>query len=128
MILQAETQDKLFYDDPYETIVATIARSGKSIKEIAIKLYPGSTPETARAKLSRALSPDNQDVKLCIDKILAILDMTDPELFVNFICDRYRYKRPEKAHELSDEERLQVLQERLKEMHLDEHPKFKGLL
>lgn len=121
-------QEKLFYDDPYEVLYVSISTSGKTLKEVASKIYPGCTPETAKSKLSRALSPDNHDVQPNIEMILTILDETTPEIFLNYLNDRYKYKRAEKLSELTPEEELKVLKTKLREMQLHEHPSFKGII
>jgi len=121
-------QEKLFYDDPYEVLTASITNSGKTVKEIASIVYPGCNLDTAKSKLSRTLSPDNHDVQPHIEMILAILDNTTPDFFVYFLCDKYGFIRPEKKKELTPEEELKLLKAKIKEMQLDSHPNFKNLI
>ncbi len=121
-------QGKLFFDDPYETLTYTISTSGKTFKEVAAKVFPGSANlDTAKNKLSRALTADNTDVPLKIEIILAILDETTPEHFINFLTDRYRWSRSEPPRELTPDQELKLLKEKLTAMHLDQHPELKDL-
>lgn len=118
--------ERLFYDDPYEVLAASISASGKTVKEVACKAYPGCTPDTAKSKLSRALSSENHDVHLSLENILVVLDETIPEHFINYLCDRYGFIRPQKKKELTPEEELKALKERIKENRLE--PLFKGII
>ena len=82
------------YDSPYEAIEKSIASSGKTKKEIASILYPGSDLNTAKSLFSRALNPENRDVNLSIENILAIMKETRPEDFLYFLCDQFGFERP----------------------------------
>lgn len=86
--------DFLFYDGPYDALQKSIATSGKPQKEIACHLYPGRDISTAKSLLSRAMSPENMDVHLSVEKIEAIMDETRPDDFIFYLCDKYGFERP----------------------------------
>jgi len=98
----------LIFDTPHDALKYSIVSSGKSLKEMAIKVYPGVEPETAVSKLSRALNPDNHDVGLKIEIIQAIMDETSPEYFMSYFTKRNGYK-DEKQSPLTPEEELKML-------------------
>jgi hypothetical protein len=113
-------QGKLFFDDPYEALTYSITAVGKTIKEVGVKVFPGSANlDPAKNKLSRALTVDNTDVPLKIDIILAIMDETTPEYFINFLTDRYNWSRSEPPRELAPEEELKLLKEKIKQHGLE---------
>ncbi len=116
---QQENQGYLFYDDQYDALNRCIISSGKPQKEIACIVYPGMPVENAKSRFSRALSPENHDCKLSIDGLIAVLDNTEPEHFVHFLCDRYGYMRPPRKRDLTDAEQLQMLRDRIKSRGLD---------
>jgi hypothetical protein len=82
------------YDSPYEAIEKSIASSGKTKKELASILYPGSDLNTAKSLFSRALNPENRDVNLSVENILSIMQETRPEDFLFFLCDLFGFERP----------------------------------
>jgi hypothetical protein len=116
---ETQGQEMLFYDDQYDALNRCIISSGKPQKEIACIVFPGLPVDNAKSRFSRALSPENQECKLSIDGLVAILDNTEPEHFVNFLCDRYGYLRPQKKRELTAKEKLQLIENRIKEKGLD---------
>jgi hypothetical protein len=65
-------------------------------------------------------------------KMLPSLIQAAPEKFVDVIlfwfCDLCGYNPPEKKKELTTEEELKLLKSKIKEMQLDEHPKFKNFM
>lgn len=85
-----------YYDDIYEALDLQVLRGGKPKKELAATLYPGRQIETAKSLFSRALSPENTDVHLSIEKLIALMDQIGAEHVINFLCDRYFFQRPKK--------------------------------
>ncbi|MGA2332287.1 MAG: hypothetical protein ABSG75_11060 [Syntrophales bacterium] len=120
----------LFYDGPYDAIDKAIANSGKTKKAVASVIYPGRQPETAKSLLSRALSPDNTDVRLSVENLEAILNETRPDDYIFYLCDKYGFERPNRKlkkdfrKELETEirdigNRLKVLVKKLPELEDD---------
>jgi hypothetical protein len=91
-----EFKPPIAYDDIYEAIDLQIMLSGKPKKELASILYPGRQIETAKSLFSRALSPENTDVHLSVEKLMALLDQIGAENIINYLCDRYFFQRPQK--------------------------------
>lgn len=85
-----------FYESPYDALQKSIAISGKTLKMIASAVYPGRVIETAKSLLSRALSPENNDVHINLENLQVIVDETRPDDFLYWYCDKYGFERPEK--------------------------------
>lgn len=90
----SEYGDHLFYDGPYDALERSIAKSGKPKKAIACTVYPGRQPDTAKSLLSRAMSPENTDVRMSIENLLTIMHETTPEDFIFYLCDEFGFERP----------------------------------
>ncbi|MEN6375567.1 MAG: hypothetical protein ABFD75_12435 [Smithella sp.] len=86
----------LFYDGPYDALEKSIAYSGKTKKSIASSLYPGRQSETAKSLLSRAMSPENTDVRLSIENMLVLMKETRPDDLLYFLCDYFGFERPKR--------------------------------
>jgi hypothetical protein len=84
----------LSYEGPYDAIEKSIAKSGKPKKAIACTIYPGRQPETAKSLFSRAMSPQNTDVRMSIENLLTIMRETTPEDFIYYLCDEFGFERP----------------------------------
>jgi hypothetical protein len=84
----------LFYDSAYDALEKAIAQSGKPKKAIASIVYPGRQPETAKSLLSRALAPDNTDVRISIENLITILRETRANDFIFYLCDEFGFERP----------------------------------
>jgi hypothetical protein len=108
------TQQSLFYDSPYDAIEKAIIVSGKSKKEIACILYPGRQIETAKSLLSRALCPDNTDVRLSIESLLSLMQETRPHDIIYFLCDEFGFERPEKKQDSTPEKELELLRNKIR--------------
>lgn len=108
-------QQPLFYEDIHEAIDCCIADSGKTKKSLAMSIYPGRTPETAKSLFSRALSPENEDVRLSMEALLKLLDETNPAHVINYLCDRYRFNRPERKERRSFEREAKQMFEQVTE-------------
>jgi hypothetical protein len=91
-----ESDAYLFYDGPYDALEKAIAQSGKPKKAIACAIYPGRQPDTAKSLLSRALTPDNTDVRISVENLIVILKETRPEDFIYYLCDEFGFERPVK--------------------------------
>ncbi len=84
----------LFYEGPYDALEKSIAISGKTRKVISSAVYPGRQADTAKSLLSRALSPDNSDVRINIENLLTIMRETRPDDFIYWLCDEFGFERP----------------------------------
>ncbi|MFA5284518.1 MAG: hypothetical protein WC347_02865 [Smithellaceae bacterium] len=84
----------LFYDSLEDALEKAIIASGKTKKEIASVLYPDCQIETAKSRLSRALSPEHADVNISIGHMKAIMNETRPDDIINFLCDEFGFERP----------------------------------
>jgi len=113
-------QVPLFYDDAYDALERAIAASGKTKKEIAAACYPGRSIETAKSLLSRALSPENNDVHLCICTILTIMRETRPDDFIHYLCDEFGFERPirkeRKQFEKTVKEGMKAIQDQFRSL------------
>lgn len=85
-----------FYESAYDALEKSIAISGKPRKAIAEAVYPGRQLETAKSLLSRALSPENNDVHINLENLQVIIKETRPDDFLFWLCDEYGFNRPEK--------------------------------
>lgn len=107
------------YEDAYQALDQSIAETGRSRKEIAVKVYPGRRIETAVSLFSRAMSPENTDVNLNIEGIETIIENTRPDDYIYYLCDKYGFERPDrKKAALETEIRLtmQNLQKQMAEL------------
>lgn len=86
----------LFYEGPYDALEKSIAISGKTRKNIASAVYPGRQPDTAKSLLSRALSPENSDVRISVENLLTIMQETRPDDFIFWLCDEFGFERPQR--------------------------------
>lgn len=86
--------DYLFYDNVYDALQKSIAASGKTLKEIACAVYPGRDLGTAKSLFSRALSPENTDVNLSTEKLIATMKETRPDDVIFYLCDEFGFERP----------------------------------
>ena len=105
----------LFYKDIYDAIERAIVISGKSRKEIASVVYPKRRPETARSLLSRALTPENTDVHLSIEMLLAIIKETRPDDFIFYLCDEFGFERPSKKDKTTFEKEVKCQMKTIQE-------------
>jgi hypothetical protein len=85
-----------FYESAYDALEKSIAISGKTRKAIAEAVYPGRQIETAKSLLSRALSPENNDVHVNLENLQVIIRETRPDDFIFWLCDEFGFDRPEK--------------------------------
>lgn len=115
-----EFKQPIYYDDVYEAVDLQILQSGLSKKELAAHLWPGRSIETAKSLFSRAISPENTDVHLRVEHLIALMDQMGADHIINFLCDRYFFQRPEKrdpqAAELDKQEQMNQLVRQLEQM------------
>lgn len=83
-----------FYESYYDALQKSIALSGKTMKAIAAAVYPGRQIETAKSLLSRALSPENNDVHINLENLDVIINETRVEDFLFCLCDKHGFERP----------------------------------
>jgi len=111
---------RISYDDVYEAIDLQILNSGLSKKELAAALFPGRSIETAKSLFSRALSPENTDVHLRVEHLIAMMDQTGAEHIINFLCDRYFFHRPSRrdpqAASMDRDEQVKCLLQQFEEI------------
>ena len=88
--------DFLFYENIEDALEKSIIASGKTKKEIASVIYPDCQIETAKSRLSRALSPEHTDVNISIGHMKAIMKETRPEDVIYCLCDEFGFERPNK--------------------------------
>jgi hypothetical protein len=88
--------DFLFYESIEDALEKSIITSGKSKKEIASVLYPDCQIETAKSRLSRALSPEHDDVHVSIGHLKKIMKETRPDDVIYCLCDEFGFDRPNK--------------------------------
>lgn len=86
----------LFYDSIEDAMEKSIIASGKTKKEIASVLYPDCQIETAKSRLSRALSPEHSDVNISTGHMLATMNAARPDDVIYFLCDQFGFIRPDK--------------------------------
>lgn len=91
-----EFKPPIYYDDIFEAVDFQVMQSGLSRKELAATLWPGRRIETAKSLFSRATNPENTDVHLYVEHLVALMDLIGAEHVINFLCDRYFYQRPQK--------------------------------
>ena len=91
-----EFKPPLYYDDIFEALDIQIMQSGLSKKELAAMIWPGRRIETAKSLFSRATNPENTDVHLFVEHLVALMDQIGADHIINFLCDRYFFQRPAK--------------------------------
>jgi hypothetical protein len=91
-----DKNDFLFYDGIEDALEKSIITSGKTKKEIASILYPDCQIDTAKSRLSRALSPEHTDVNISIGHLKVIMKETRPEDVIYCLCDDFGFERPQK--------------------------------
>ena len=84
------------YEGPEDALEKSIVITGKTRKEVAVALYPDCAMETAKSRLSRALSTEHHDVNISLGHLLIIMKETRPDDFINFLCDKFGFDRPER--------------------------------
>jgi len=99
----------LFYESIYDALEKGIIFSGKTKKDIATILYPGCLLETAKSRLSRALSPEHTDVNISAENIQTIMKETRPDDVIYYLCDLFNFERP--AKKTSDRIRQDIASE-----------------
>lgn len=92
--MSRNSNEFLFYDGYLDALEKSIACSGKPKKIIATAVYPGRQCDTAKSLLSRAMSPENTDVRLNVENTLTIMKETRPEDFIFYLCDEFGFERP----------------------------------
>ena len=98
-----------------------------TIKNTELALLNDVSPQA----ISKMLNTNGEQTPFGKDYIPSIA-IKNPEYFMNtvgkFFCDLCGYELPEKKRSLTDEERLKLLTEKLREMKLDKHEDLKDLL
>lgn len=116
-------QETLFYDGICDALEKSIAASGRPKKELAAILYPGRQIDTAKSLLSRALSPENTDVNLSCEMLLALMRETRAQDVLYFLCDEFGFDRPARKTRTSVESdiraALQEMQDKFQVMSRD---------
>jgi hypothetical protein len=102
-------KEYLFYDGPQDSLEKSILLSGKTKKAVATVVYPDCQPETAKSRLSRALSTEHTDVNVSIGNLLTIMRETRPDDFIYYLCDEFGFERP--AKKTSDRIRQDIASE-----------------
>jgi hypothetical protein len=90
------TSQDFMYEGPEDALEKSIVISGKTRKEVAGALYPDCAIETAKSRLSRALSTEHHDVNISLGHLLIIMRDTRPDDFINFLCDKFGFNRPDR--------------------------------
>ena len=105
------------FEDIYDAINTDLAVSRTPRKEMAIILWPGRRPETAMGLFSRAMTPDNTDVHLSIEHLIAIIKHTGGQHTLYYLCDFAKFERPiKKSNETMREEVRREMQDLLIEL------------
>ncbi len=101
----------MFYEDVYDALQKTVSGNpqGLAMKQVASALWPTRNPETARSVLSRALNPENNEVKLGPEEIEKVMELCGPEHVIFYLCDKFGFERPHKKRDLTLEEEVQYL-------------------
>ena len=102
-------QEYLLYEGPLDALEKSILISGKTKKSIASILYPDCQIDTAKSRLSRALSPEHSDVNISIGHLMVIMKECRAEDFIYFLCDEFNFERPQRK--TSDKIKQNIAQE-----------------
>lgn len=82
-----------FYEGPEDAVRSAIKRSGKSLKEVACHLWPAMSMESARSRISDALSESGK-AKLDFGEVLEICRFTQQYDPLYFLAYELNHSRP----------------------------------
>lgn len=98
-------QGKLFYEDEFEALALMISNSERSIKEVAMYLFPHLKPESAYARLKACLNPE-KDERLTFGQIVAAMNFCNRFDPLYFACDDTMHSRPDRKAPEDEQVRL----------------------
>lgn len=101
------SQQKLFYEDEWEALNLMISNSNRSMKEVALYLFPHLKLESAYARLKNCLNSE-KDERLTFGQIIAAMrfcECYDPLLYA---CDETLHARPDRKS--PDDEKVRVIE------------------
>ncbi len=125
-------QNKLFYEDEYESLNLMVSNSQKSAKELAAYLFPHLKLDSAYARLKACLNPE-KDERLTFGQIIAAMrycECYDPLMYA---CDETLHARPDRKAPKDEEVKLvqaingaaQTLQKAMQQL---EHIRSRGVV
>jgi hypothetical protein len=88
-------QMKMFFEDEYEALALMISNSGKTIKEIAIFLWPDMKAESAYAKLKACLNPKG-DENFRFSQVVTLMNFCNSYEPLQYSCDETMHARPDR--------------------------------
>ena len=88
-------QTKLFYEDEFEALQLMVSSSGKSVKEVALHLWPDMKPESAYAKLKACLNPRG-DENFRFSQVIELMKFCNSYEPLQFACDETMHARPDR--------------------------------
>lgn len=86
-------QEKLFYEDEFESLRLMISHSEKETKEVACFLFPDRKPASAYARLQACLNPE-KDERLTFGQIIAAMIFCDRFDPLYYACEETMHGRP----------------------------------
>lgn len=98
-------QNKLWYEDEYESLSLMISNSGKPFGDVAVHIYPGKKYETAYARLKNCLNPE-KDERLTFGEIIRAMKFCECYEPLMFACDETLHARPDRKAGKDEEVRL----------------------
>jgi hypothetical protein len=88
-------QMKMFFEDEYEALALMISNSGKTIKEVAIFLWPDMKAESAYAKLKSCLNPKG-DENFRFSQVVTLMNFCNSYEPLEYTCDETMHARPDR--------------------------------
>lgn len=98
-------QDKLFFEDEYEALNLMISNSGKTVKELAVFLFPHLKMDSAYARLKACLNAE-KDERLTFGQIIAAMKFCERYEPLMYACDETLHARPDRRAPKDEEVRL----------------------
>lgn len=98
-------QNKLFYEDEYESLGLMISNSSKSHQEVAYFLFPHMKPASAYARLKECLNPAG-DQHLTFGQVIAVMKFCECYDPLMYACDETLHARPDRKSPADEEVKL----------------------
>ena len=94
---------------------------GLNLKQFGMSLWPAKNEDSARSEFSRAISEQYSNVNLTLEELEKVMDISgNPEVIVNYLCDRFGFDRPHKKNVATFEQGIEAkvgsLQTQLKDV------------
>jgi hypothetical protein len=98
-------QNKLFYEDEFEALNLMVSNSSKTVKELAVFLFPHLKMDSAYARLKACLNSE-KDERLTFGQIIAAMKFCECYDPLMYACDDTMHARPDRRAPKDEEVKL----------------------